>query len=517
VNRVFALTASVLALSATAAAGGASGAQESTAKGRAALARAEALLTGASAGGGNATIALRDLALATNQLSAGDRRRADSLLARPSSTAADPRTGYAAPETYTCSEHFCVHYVTSTVDAPPLHDSNGNNVPDWVETNISVLEFLWQQEVVEYGFRPPKSDANLPNHGPDGRFDVYLADIVDRSILGYCAPERPVGYGYFDASGYCVLDNDYSAAQIGPPGLAGILELELTAVHEFFHAIQFGYDASDDTWLLEGTATWIEDEVYGNVHEAYNRFPYSPLRQPHIPIDTYDSTRPYQYGSWVFWRFLEELMAPAPSQVDPTVIRRIWEHADGRPGAEDAYSLQAVQETLAEHGITFRSAFLTFAVANFVPRSFYRDGALWPSAPVDRALTLGGKSRLAAGKPALDHLTSRYFAFRPARGVGTQARLSFELKLPPILRGSAAAVILFPRSGQPSTQPVPLSLAGGGSLTVPFGPGRIARVVLVLVNASDRFRCGFRRSRYSCAGTPLDDDVVFRYSARLRG
>jgi hypothetical protein len=486
--------------------------------GRAALARVEAIRSGRLAvPGGDATTAMRDLAFAVGQLSPADRSRAESLLARLDSAAADPRTGgYSVPSTYTCSAHFCVHYVRSTNDAPRLRDGNRNGVPDWVETTISVLESLWQTEVVEYSFRPPESDLQLANHGPDGRLDVYLADLVDDGLLGYCSPERPPGYSHLDATGYCVLDNDYSPAQIAPPGLAGLLELELTAVHEFFHAIQFGYDASDDTWLLEGTATWIEDEVYGTVHEAYARFPYSALRQPQVPLDAVSRTKPYQYGSWVFWRYLEELLAPGGSKRDPAVIRRVWEYADARPGAPDQYSLRAVESTLAEHGLSLRSALRGFAVANLIPRSFYRDGATWPAAPVTRSARLSTARRRSRGALSLDHLSSRYVAFVPARGVKRGARLALALDLPPVVTGTAASVVVFPRRGAPTVVSPRLSLTGKASVTIPFGRDQVTRVVLALVNASDRYRCWTLTSLLSCHGRSLDDGRVFRYAARLR-
>jgi hypothetical protein len=383
-----------------------------------------------------------------------------------------------------------------------------------VETNVTVLESLWQKEVVEYGFRPPRSDIDIPNHGPDGRVDVYLADLVDRGILGYCAPERPPNYQSFNASGYCVLDNDYTPAQVGAPGLAGLLELELTAVHEFFHDIQFGYDASDDVWLLEGTATWIEDEAFPNVYEAYNRFPYSALRQPQVPVDFVSATKPYQYGSWVFWRFLEELLAPDASHYAPQVIRRVWELADASPGGPDMYSLQAVEAVLAEHGIPFRTAFLDFALANFRPASFYREGKTWPAAPVQRVQRIGSGGR-ASATLRLDHLSSRYVAFVPGRGARAGSQLSLNLDLPVLGKAPAAAALVYSRRGAPSTRRIPLSLAGNGSIRVPFGSKQVSRVVLVLVNASDRYRCWGFRSRMSCQGTPLDDKAPYRYSARV--
>ena len=460
----------------------------------------------------DATPELRNLALVANRLPPAARARADAVLARPDDPGgAAGDVHYTVPSTTFCTEHFCLHYVTSTNDAPPPRDANGNGVPDWVETTAGVLEFLWQKEVVEYGFRPPPNDLSLPNHGPDARFDVYLADIVDQGVLGFCAPEPPDNYTFWNVPGYCVLDNDYSPAQIGAPGLGGLLELELTAVHEFFHAIQFGYDFADDTWLLEGTATWIEDSVYDQVNDPYTRFPYSALRQPQVSLDTASATTPYQYGSWVFWRFLEERLA-GPSHIDPGVIRRVWEFADGSPGAPNLYSIQAASAVLAEHGITFPAAWLDFAVANFVPATFYREGKTWPSAPVSRTSELGARTT-ARGAFAVDHLSSRYVAFVPAASLGATARLSIALDLPPTVRGSTASALVFGHSGRPARHDIALSASGSGHVTLPFGRGTVTRVVLVLANASIRYRCG-RVEPYSCRGEPLDDGLAYRYTAR---
>ena len=35
-----------------------------------------------------------------------------------------------------------------------------------------------------------------------------------------------------------------------------------TAAHEIMHAIQDAFDACEDPWLKEATATWAEDKVY---------------------------------------------------------------------------------------------------------------------------------------------------------------------------------------------------------------------------------------------------------------
>ena len=68
-----------------------------------------------------------------------------------------------------------------------------------------------------------------------------------------------------------------------------------------------------------------------------------------MPVDNASSTAPFQYGSWVFWRYLEERLAQTGNRIDPGVIRSLWELADGSPGGPGMYSIQAVHELLARH------------------------------------------------------------------------------------------------------------------------------------------------------------------------
>lgn len=423
------------------------------------------------------------------------------------------RPAYSAPTRNFCV-NVCVHWVESTRDAPPLRDADGNRVPDWVDTTVGVMQHIWQKEVVEFGFRPPKSDLELLDHGPDGRLDVYLRDIADE-VLGYCVPEIPRGYiDRYDVPGYCVLDDDYSLAQLGPPTLGGRRELELTAAHEFFHAIQFGYDFAEDGWLMEGTATWVEDAVYDAENEPYGRFPYSPLLHPEVPIDTFSGSQPFQYGSWVFWRFLEEFFAPTRGQPAPSVIRRILELAAGGPGDPDLYSLEAVEAVARERGSSLRTAFARFGAVNAVPRSFYREGAGWPSSPAAKAFVLSSDKAATGGQLVLDHMTNGHVVFRPGAGVGAASRIELTLDLPAVARGAEATVVIVPRRGAARLQTVRLDAVGNGSTRVAFGLGAVSRVVLVLTNASARYTCG-ARTDFACGGRPLDDNQRYRFSARM--
>ena len=57
-----------------------------------------------------------------------------------------------------------------------------------------------------------------------------------------------------------MIDNDYAPLQF--PGTTPLTDLEVTLAHEYNHVLQFGYDAFQDTWFVESTATWMEDQVY---------------------------------------------------------------------------------------------------------------------------------------------------------------------------------------------------------------------------------------------------------------
>ena len=91
------------------------------------------------------------------------------------------------------------------------------------------------------GYRPPLSDGSIgPEGDPADHIDVYLADLGRKGIYGYCTSDQPDGDATRQVYGYCVLDNDYAHTQF--PVHNKLQNLQVTAAHEFFHLVQFGYD-----------------------------------------------------------------------------------------------------------------------------------------------------------------------------------------------------------------------------------------------------------------------------------
>lgn len=463
-----------------------------------------------------ATLVLRDLVLRLGQLTARQRAEARALLARPTDGGADPAgDGYAVPEEApVCTDHGCIHYVASTDDAPSLTDVDpANGIPDYVETASAVLEEVWAKEVTELGYRAPKSDVTSTNNGGDGRIDVYLANLGDDGLYGYCTTDDPNAidpgstYRYDDFSAYCVVDDDYAEF---PPPSKGTAGLRVAMAHEFFHAVQFAYDAAEDAWFMESTSSWMEDEVYDGIDDNLQYLPYGPLGRPRIPLDL---NRGFAvYGAWIWPRFLAE------TAQDVDIIRRAWKKADASPRGVDMYSVQAYARVISASGSRFRWVFADLGMYDAAPAARYEEGASYPVPPDDERVRIRRRGGVAAGSQRLDHLTNAYIRFTPGAGVGGTARLAVAVDGPPRRAGTEASVVVFSTGGRVRFLPLPVDRRGDARTVVPFGVGRIARVELVMTNASMRRdgRCWRDPSwRYSCAAYPRDDDLRFRYVATL--
>jgi hypothetical protein len=467
------------------------------------------------AGPRDATIILRDLLVRMHELSPAEQEVARRITARPTEPG-DPFTRYSVPEAPNsplCATNVCVHYVVASPDAPPLTDANANGHPDWIDSAAAELEIVWAKEVVEYGYRAPKPDLASDDPGPDGRLDVYIADVGGDRLYGYCTSDDPnlsPQYPFGDVSGYCVLDDDYASSQF--PAIFGLDALRVTAAHEFFHAVQFAYDIYEDAVLMEGTATWMEDEVYDAINDNYQYLAASALSRPEVPFDLALSNPGnddfgFQYGAWIFYRYLTE-------RLGPELVRRIWELADFSPVGPDLYSLEAMDAALQERDSTLRGRYAGFAAANAFPARSYEEGAAYPSPPLARRLTLTSTRRQRSGFAELDHLTSWYGAFQPGAGVARNAKLRIQLDLPSRARGSEATLLTVAVSGQVTTLRLGLDSTGDVKRTVAFGRGKVKAVILVLTNASARYTC-FRGSVFACMGQPLDDELEFAYRAAL--
>jgi hypothetical protein len=368
------------------------------------------------------------------------------------------------------------------------------------------MNSVWDKEVGELGYRRPLADVG---RGGNDKLDVYLKDLGSQGLYGYCAPEKAgPGTPEFLATGYCVLDNDFAREQFG--GAAPRDSLRVTAAHEFFHAIQFGYDASEDAWLMEATATWMEERYADDVNDNRQFLRFGQVGRPASVLDVFDANGWNQYGNWAFFEYLS-------GRFGVGFVRSIWNEAAAFEGGPDRFSSRAVEVRLRDVG-GLPAVFGAYAAGNTVPGHTYPEGSAWPKASIARTWTLSAARPRRSEAFRIDHLSSRNAKVVPASTLGASTwRVRIGIDGPLAASDPTAYVISERRSGRLVTKQVPLDAAGDGRVELGFSSGRVRSVTITLANASTRFDC-WVGSVYSCQGRPRDDNRSFGLTVHaLRG
>jgi hypothetical protein len=478
---------------------------------RASLDRAQAIFRGEGTDPRGATMALRDLRLRIGSLTSAERAVARSLLARPTDGGG---FNWSAPKTarkHLCATHFCVHWVTKTADAPNPTDKNHNHKPDYVDSVKSVMTTVWNKEIAELDYRAPLADGNSGSHhggNPNNRIDIFLQDLGNEGLYGFCTTDDPRFSQQSNLSAYCVFDDDFSKSQF-PFGAHGVAALKVTAAHEFQHASQFAYDFREDRWFLEATAVNMEATVYPGIHDNYQYFPSSPLSKsnPWRPIDLFQTNGTNQYGSWIFFRFLCEIYTPHPivGQPDCSVVKDLWERAAVNKGtkAGGTYSTKAITDELTADGQDFVDLFRQFGAANADPAAIYKDGALYPKAASNSTnYPMNPVNPAGAGlTTVMFHMSNDYVKVKPGASANS---LTIDADFPASPFTPRATALIYDENGALTTTEIPL-VNGNGSLgPMAFDTGSVSKIIVVITNAGTRFNCN-HGTNLSCKGDPLDD------------
>ena len=216
--------------------------------------------------------------------------------------------------------------------------------PDEVQALLDAFEDGWAVEIETMAHpAPPSTDTYL--------FNVYI---------GNTGSDTPDDYG---AAGYYNPDDDgYPMIVIAQDTLKDAAYMEITAVHEFYHAIQNGLDAytytGDAAWYWEATADWVASQVYpDNLNYAvflvgFAYLPYLPVNYFNYPdsgaLDEY-----HQYGAFIFPLFLTEQVA------DWTLVRDSWVDAESNDPLDELDRLLQ-----AGYGTSINEVYPSFAAHN---------------------------------------------------------------------------------------------------------------------------------------------------------
>jgi hypothetical protein len=396
-----------------------------------------------------------------------------------------------APHSPACDAYFCVHWVTQGYDAPNLHDTDGNGIPDYVERVLAIAAHVHAVENGKLGWREPLGDGTLG--GGHDKTDIYLTDLAGEEVFGYTATD----HGRIGTDGaarhrsaYLVLDNDYEPFEF--PNTEPGRDLKVTIAHEYDHVLQYGYDATAverDRWFAESSAVWMEDQAYNGIDD-YLRYLNSWVKLWRAPLTT-GSIK--EYGSAVLNEWLARHYGPA-------IIREAWAAADRvRPAG---FGVAAYEAAIRAAGpSSFGRDFTRFAAdtAEWRTGIGFRESYLYPDLPRQGMLTLGAPAETRR----LDHTTYRLL------GVEAQAGSAVEVDAE-APEGVAAGLALVGRIGSSRHGHTVVRFdyaedGGALSATLP-DPGRYARITAVLVNADTRtmgYDAAHHRWRYAAEEVPM--------------
>ncbi len=302
--------------------------------------------------------------------------------------------------------HFRVHYDTRGRHAISPEDANRNRVPDYVEEVAVTFDAVWALQVRSLGYRNPLDDG-------DGLFDVYIRQLGTSGVYGQTWPNS---LGVPVTSAYLTVDNDYTDRIYATRGLDG---LHVTVAHEFFHAIQFAYNARELTWWHEATATWMEDVAYDDVNDyfQYTRF---VLDSPTVSLDWQPSLQDgHQYGACIYIHYLDQVFGRR-------AIRETWEGLGERNTS--SYDVQKLNHTVPTGG--FSGTLPGYVAWNYFTgtrsrEGFYEEGVFYqPAASVRTVSTPSGGQAFGSG--TVDHLAADYIQVA-TKGLRGGLRADFSL------------------------------------------------------------------------------------------
>jgi hypothetical protein len=427
------------------------------------------------------TIALLEVARRRDALARSDRDEADALLARPTDYDDTGQTAGPYDESArvlrTCSTHFCVHWVNTTADAPPLAEANSCSAPDYVDHVVTALEQSYAVENGQLGWHVPKSDGAL---GGDARTDVYLKNLNDPGsinlLYGYAATDP--NQSTFGQWAFMVLDNDYAEFTDYP---TYVEPAEVTAAHEYNHVLQYAYDVTQDPWMYESTATWAEEKVFP-ADDDYVNYMDTWASSPGTPITTPSGSR--KYGTAVWNHFLEQ-------RYGADVIERAWLKSLSSGTASMGFAPQAYDLAIKDEptGSSFEANFGDFAAATAawqVPDSGFHEGASFP--PVHRRDSLAiGTTRPVT---ALNHTGYALFDVPVPTGASTPIRLTQSLPVG-TPSGPVGTIALVGVDAQGEvTKVVARPGTDGNASVVLENPSQFEEITAVVANA-DTSKSGF--------------------------
>ncbi len=266
---------------------------------------------------------------------------------------------------------FRFHYTLTGTDAVSSKDEDENGIPDYVDLIVETFADIGTIDFDSLDYVRPAGDSwywQLDNGGSD-HYDVYIFEL-ESGYYGYVQGEDYAQNSSVGTRG----DNEYSEDVEEERAMVTFMALrnnyddfpgdeseiiQVTSAHEFFHAVQYGYDGWEAGWLLEATAVWMEEVHYDDVNDCY-QFLEEFFETPEHSIN-HDTDR--GYGAYIYFSYLTE------NQTDDSFINSIFERSREFNSFDADYSIPTVKRALRDHGREFEKVTKSFLIANAVLES----------------------------------------------------------------------------------------------------------------------------------------------------
>ncbi|NQV37678.1 MAG: T9SS type A sorting domain-containing protein, partial [Candidatus Marinimicrobia bacterium] len=266
---------------------------------------------------------------------------------------------------YIDNDYFRFHYTTQGPIGVDNADVDQNNIPDYIDNVIIIMEEVFDHEIFSLGYTLPPDDGVLPqthDNGGSDHYDIYITN-PGSGVYGFVQGDWEIGDNPNSTnvietnawSSYMVIRNNYE----GFPNNE-INNLRVTVAHEFFHSIQFGYDAWEEDWLMEATSVWMEESVYDDINDCY-QYMISWFESPHKSLDSQAGNR--WYGSYIFFEYIDEHLGGNET------IRRIWDNSINNNDSRDI-----IDNALINESSSFVDAYNSMAISNRILSSSSKAG-----------------------------------------------------------------------------------------------------------------------------------------------
>jgi hypothetical protein len=307
--------------------------------------------------------------------------------------------------------NFRIHYDTAgphAVYQPNVDIDPADGVPDYVNRTAEYFVRAWHYQCDTLGYDTPPFDGS--NGGGSNLYDVYMHSHPGAYGMTWgesYTNQRP--NRNYDMISYIHVDPTFDGFGYNDRRLP----MQVTSAHEFFHAVQFAYNANAGGWFMENCAVWMEETMWDEVNDCYAYMPYF-FNNPHLALTTYNGS--FEYGAFVWPTYLDE-------NYGSEIIRTIWEWSI----PADAFN--AMLAALSEFGSGIENDYPTFATWNFITGArddsqHYKEGGSYSQVRIMRTHTLYPVNNNTSNQPP-NNLGCNYILFAIGNNSGI-LRIQFD-------------------------------------------------------------------------------------------